>query len=1478
MVGGRSSVVSSPTPTPPDSQTHTLLPAAAGAVMMILGLIFRVNQVNWLGLLTVLYAALAWALPSRYRRDIVLGLFLLYWVHPVPTQVFGPLQLAMQRLSVAGSEWLLHCLNVRVWADGMILRTGYGMFGVPESCSGMRTAVAVLMCSLGTALLFRLKWYEIIVALPFGLAQVLLLNIVRISFMVLAAPKMQRDWATTFLHDTAGILLLVAVFLTQAEVAGWRAYRVNRRRRNREVDVSIIPPIWILLKKIALALVVVLGIAAVLAGAFYKKRPYHRAMMIREVADNLADMDTETAERASRVALALQPDSHDFITQQVKILLLRRKFEEALTLLKRIPPNQWAAFDTILRAWGLMGVGQSAEAAALVDGLPEDSKSLPGVAMVRAEFAATRDDVAAVVSNITLAVQSPLMLSRVRGMYSYLAARQQWRTIIACHTGRPYDDVNQAIIAVHAHYQVNHLVGMARILKQAMEKWPGETGFIEYLAAMAIARPGSSWEDLFATRMKTCVRALNPDQMSSLIDGSFRINRPDLAWLVYNRLASVDPSHPALSLAVAQFGNVWFVFRKHYAGLPAQSEYETVDLGRFYFARRGWPEAPPAPDPWAASSAMRARSQNAVLKKMAGKAEKPGPVKEPQPASREPDAERALAAVAECVRSGDSAGALKLLQAAFEKWPEDGGFVRQLAALAADSPGGNAETLFEAQFKARMPAMNRDMLAAYVECAFLMTRPDLAWPAYARLKTMGPENPVLGLIAKQSQGDWYVFRTQAAGLDAAGPGEKTDLKKLYLLSRDWPEAPLAREMSAGDTALSRIGRLQTCLVEIERRKAAGPVSVQVAMMYATALGLAGRYPEAHAALDTVAAEYPDKRGEALFKHAVFYSTESEWQKVYESAREYSAQMMQPKLAATIMQIDALMRLDQGAHAMMVARRALKMFPGSPEVRQAIAAIWASFEFPEDALFELAHTPGWKSLPIATDLLWQSQRYDEARRVAQAYGRRGLPDKDPASQRVLMPRAESALETQWEAPLTAEEMNVEAGRLIARADKQGHASSFVGNLSLLKVKWYERQGQGDVSEPGSWEKTGRDDLERSVAMGELAMLLARQKRTGDALKAASRAVELAPDYAVMWRAIIGLSGGAPAMVARAYRECPDDPEIWLAWLVLRVRGSLPTPAGGAAPDTVRQSVAAAAVEERYPVGAMVRAGDFLRRTNMLAEAQIAASNAVARAEGLIPAYVLGFRCAVLAQDAREALKCTRLASVHAVDPWPFLEVTAELEQTLAEKSADTVAVLERLWKKFPDNAKWPMRLGDVYLRRGEADRALAILHPLIVGRSEGIGLGLLLLTAEAARKSGDQQLAVSLLEKAREAYPNSRIVLNNLVYTLAMDKGTLPRAQQLLPKLLETWNDNFAVYDTAAVVCGRAGDSARAKAYLEKALELAGNANPDWLRRNPSAVDIDAYLTQVDPGSDRQKAQERGFKELLPLAKELQRKIKVAGGE
>ena len=315
--------------------TDLMLPGFAAPVLALLGtlffvggIIFDVHQFHWLGFLLVIGGCLLWTLPPIYYRDIFLSLFLFYWVYPLPSQIFGPLQLLMQRVSVAGSEWLLHCLNVRVWADEMVLRTGFATFEVPQACSGMRTAVTVLLCALGAGVLLRFRWYELIVLITFGLAQVLMFNVLRISSIVVMSSGRPADWGTTFLHDTLGILLLITIIVVQLEALLWNIYR-SARPSLATMTNAFYSPRRIAIRWSVVAVIVLFTVGAV-AFAAYKRRPCHRAMMISTVANRLVQAGPnsyENAQKAAAMAARLLPSDYDLQTDFIQTLLLRKKFD-----------------------------------------------------------------------------------------------------------------------------------------------------------------------------------------------------------------------------------------------------------------------------------------------------------------------------------------------------------------------------------------------------------------------------------------------------------------------------------------------------------------------------------------------------------------------------------------------------------------------------------------------------------------------------------------------------------------------------------------------------------------------------------------------------------------------------------------------------------------------------------------------------------------------------------------------------------------------------------------------------------------------------------------------------------------------------------------------------------------------------------------------------------------------------------------------
>jgi len=580
--------------------------ALAGMVLVVCGLIIPIHQLEWLGLVLLFYACLAWSLPASYSRDIFLGVFLLYWIHPLPGQVFAKLQLLMQWLSVNGAEWALHCANVRSWADGFFLRTGTRVFKVPGDCSGMRTAVTVLMSTLGVGMLLRLKWYEVIPFLLLGLLQVLVLNVARIVFMVIWSARMPIEWAEHFLHDSLGWFLLIAIVLTQLEASWWKVSRDRGRRRKEAIErgdveppdmATFLPRFWMLAQRWGWLVLLILFLVVGAMGAVYKRRDAHRSVMVGGIVEDLMVSDPAVARRAVDAAIRLAPKApRHMFSLKARILGGLGAFEEAVAEFDRLP-GELSALEVVHKARALMELKRGDEAVALINGLPRAQQRLPGVAIIKAEYGVQRDEPKVVKNNTVLAAQHRLLLPRVRALFPYLAAHKMWQVIVdADRTDTDYDLFAPALVAVHANLKMNNIGGAADTLKRAVRTWPDDRRLLTGLFELAIRRPQGGWEGMFARNLRANLQGESSklgagdsertDRLATYINYCFRLRRPDLAWLSLVRLAEIDPADPAISLAAARFGPLWFTSRKCRVGLPARNVNELGDLSRFYLLTR----------------------------------------------------------------------------------------------------------------------------------------------------------------------------------------------------------------------------------------------------------------------------------------------------------------------------------------------------------------------------------------------------------------------------------------------------------------------------------------------------------------------------------------------------------------------------------------------------------------------------------------------------------------------------------------------------------------------------------------------------------------------------------------------------------------------------------------------------------------------------------------------------------------------------
>ena len=573
--------------------------AAAGAGLHVTGMIMRVHQAEWLGLLMVLFVCLQWALPARYARDTALAFLLLYGVHPLPGQVFGALQLVMQKLSVKGAEWLLQVGNVRVWADGLVLRTGLDRFEVPAACSGMRTAVTVFILTLGLALLRRFGRIETAVLVLLAMAQALILNVLRISLLVAIIPTGGGDANAQMLHDTTGILILMASLLMAVEVTVWDHLRTRRRERAGEADLeermrlSHFPPwrTFVIRHQYRLLLAVVLMLLG--AGLAYRSRPRHRAEMIAAVVESLRNSGrAEEALRALKAREALVPLGPEGDMEHARLLLLKGDYEGALRRIRHVPAETEVARveREILRAFAFMGLRQLDEADRVVSGLPENARRDPRVAVILAELAIASDATGDVVNNVLIASQRYANRERIRAMFPYLERRRQWEVILKADGRGPYAHLESALAAAAAHMNLNNAPAVADIMRQVQSRWPADRRMLIPLYFLARKLPGSDWEETFSRVFLTVVeKESDVEALYDWFEFTFAMARPDLAWRLFRRIEHRDPGYPGLMMAAARFGDVWFTFRRQALNMPYVGAMQTVDLKSSCLLVRGLP-------------------------------------------------------------------------------------------------------------------------------------------------------------------------------------------------------------------------------------------------------------------------------------------------------------------------------------------------------------------------------------------------------------------------------------------------------------------------------------------------------------------------------------------------------------------------------------------------------------------------------------------------------------------------------------------------------------------------------------------------------------------------------------------------------------------------------------------------------------------------------------------------------------------------
>lgn len=568
---------------------------AAGVFLVLAGLILRLHQAEWLGLLVLIYASLRWIMPPRASKDILLSLLLLYWAHPLPAQVFAPLQFVMQRISVNVSEWFMHIINVRVWADDMVLRTGSHVYEIPIACSGMRTATTVLLLSVGLGVLHRFRLLEVMLLAVVSLLQAVMLNVFRITMMVTLAPKTGAGAGPRFLHDTAGTIVVAAVLIVYVEIYLFKRARRVQEEENADLSGGIIkglyglPSFWNRLVSHKFTVISLVLAAIFSLGLAYKSRPWHRAGMYMDVVEGLRDAgQAGNAARLARRVVGLVPGDVNWQLEALRVMILNSEYQDVLEEIKKLPEleQEIRMESDVLEAYALTGLGRYGEAEKVLERLPAELEQPdPRLAMVFAEMGMYAGNPGLIRSHIVTAAEWPANIRRIRNLYPYMRTHRMWKEISLSDMNIDYENIIQALSAAEAFMNLNDVPAVARIVLQCASRWPLDVRLLTPMYFLALGSFAGEWEKMFSETLSGFVKQCgDPDELSVFLPMCFQLRRPDLAWMVFDRISEIDPGHPSLWMCAARYGHKWFRFRRHWLGFSSEEMDAEIDIKPLFLA------------------------------------------------------------------------------------------------------------------------------------------------------------------------------------------------------------------------------------------------------------------------------------------------------------------------------------------------------------------------------------------------------------------------------------------------------------------------------------------------------------------------------------------------------------------------------------------------------------------------------------------------------------------------------------------------------------------------------------------------------------------------------------------------------------------------------------------------------------------------------------------------------------------------------
>jgi exosortase A len=207
-------------------------PSAWGLAIIITSLLLyiladlaEISTVASFSMLPLLAGVIIYFYGFKILKENIFSLFLLLFMIPVPAQIYSSLTIPLQLIVSKASALMVSAVGVPIYLEGNVILMPGRVLEVVQACSGLRSLISLLALSLILGY-FTLKsnWLRSVLFVS-GIPVAIVVNIVRVFFMVLAFYYFNLDLTKGSIHTIYGMaiffLAIIIILIIRGILSAW---------------------------------------------------------------------------------------------------------------------------------------------------------------------------------------------------------------------------------------------------------------------------------------------------------------------------------------------------------------------------------------------------------------------------------------------------------------------------------------------------------------------------------------------------------------------------------------------------------------------------------------------------------------------------------------------------------------------------------------------------------------------------------------------------------------------------------------------------------------------------------------------------------------------------------------------------------------------------------------------------------------------------------------------------------------------------------------------------------------------------------------------------------------------------------------------------------------------------------------------------------------------------------------------------------